>query len=78
MSAIWKYLNYIGCYRILIIFLALWLIILVICAFPMLNTNVSNLDSKLSNRLSNALRDLEDLYKQNEELRYILKDISLK
>lgn len=78
MSAIWKYLNYIGCYRILIIFLALWLIILVICAFPMLNTNVSNSDSKLSNRVTNALRDLEDLYKQNEELRDILKDISLK
>lgn len=78
MSAIWKYLNYIGCYRILIVFLALWLIILVICAFPMLNTNASNSDIKLSNRLSSALRDLEDLYKQNEELREILKDISLK
>lgn len=78
MSAIWKYLNYIGCYRILIIFLALWLIILVICAFPMLNTNVSSSDTNLSTRLSSALRDLEDLYKQNEELREILKDISLK
>lgn len=78
MSAIWKYLNYIGCYRILIVFLALWLIILVICAFPMLNTNISNSDTKLATRLSSALRDLEDLYKQNEELREILKDISVK
>lgn len=78
MSAIWKYLNYIGCYRILIVFLALWLIILVICAFPMLNTNISNSDTKLVTRLSSALRDLDDLYKQNEELRGILKDISLK
>lgn len=78
MSAIWKYLNYVGCYRILIVFLALWLIILVICAFPMLNTNVSNSDINLSNRLSRALRDMEDLSKQNEELREILKDISFK
>lgn len=78
MSAIWKYLNYVGCYRILIVFLALWLIILVICAFPMLNTNVSSSDINLSSRLSSALRDMEELSKQNEELRQILKDISLK
>lgn len=44
----------------------------------MLNTNVSNSNTKLENRLTSALRDLEDLYKQNEELREILKDISLK
>lgn len=78
MSAILKYLNYIGCYRILIVFLALWLTIVVMSALPMLSTNVPNSDIKVTDRLTRALNDLEALRKQNEELREIFKDISVK
>lgn len=78
MSAILKYLNYIGCYRILVAFLALWLIIVVMSALPMLGTNVTNSDTKVAERLTRALSDLEALRKQNEELREIFKDISVK
>lgn len=78
MSAILKHFNYIGCYRILIIFLALWLIVLVLSAFPMLNLSAnSDSESKLSERLSRALIDLEALRKQNDELQDIFRDLSV-
>ncbi|KAJ8933188.1 hypothetical protein NQ318_022682 [Aromia moschata] len=77
MSAILKHVNYIGCYRILIVFLAVWLIVLVISAFPIISTNISSTDTKTTERLSRALADLEALRRQNEELQEIFKDISV-
>ncbi|KAJ8938216.1 hypothetical protein NQ314_011575 [Rhamnusium bicolor] len=77
MSAILKHVNYIGCYRILIVFLAVWLIVLVISAFPMLSTSIATSDIKTTERLTRALADLEALRKQNEELQEIFKDISI-
>lgn len=78
MSAILKHVNYIGCYRILIVFLGVWLITLVISAFPMLSTSITSTDSKTTERLTRALADLDALRKQNEELQEIFKDISAK
>lgn len=47
-------------------------------ALPMLSTSVTNSDIKVTDRLTRALNDLEALRKQNEELREIFKDISVK
>nr|CAH7753493.1 unnamed protein product [Callosobruchus chinensis] len=78
MSAILKHFNYIGCYRILIIFLALWLIVLAISVFPMLSWSPPpEGETKVADRLSRALLDLEALRKQNDELQEIFKDISV-
>nr|XP_023022722.1 alpha-(1,6)-fucosyltransferase [Leptinotarsa decemlineata] len=77
MMSILKHLNYIGCYRILIVFLALWLIVLVMSALPMLSSNITTSDSKVAERLTRALVDLQALQRQNEELREIFKDISV-
>ncbi|KAJ8909854.1 hypothetical protein NQ315_013340 [Exocentrus adspersus] len=76
MSAILKHVNHKGCYRILIVFLVIWLIILVISALPMLNTSISSTDTKTTERLTRALADLDVLRKQNEELQEIFRDIS--
>lgn len=58
--------------------MALWLIVLVLSAFPMLNLSAnSDSESKLSERLSRALIDLEALRKQNDELQDIFRDLSV-
>ncbi|XP_060530769.1 alpha-(1,6)-fucosyltransferase isoform X2 [Cylas formicarius] len=67
----------VGWHRMLIAFLAIWLLILVLTAFPMLNTNVTNYEVRTAQRLSRALLDLEVLRKQNEELQDLFRDIRI-
>ncbi|CAG9765491.1 unnamed protein product [Ceutorhynchus assimilis] len=67
----------IGWHRIIVAFLALWLVVvLLLAAYPGLNS-ASSLDQRSSERLLRAVTDLEILRKQNEELRDIFKEISL-
>lgn len=77
MGILLRQLNLVGWHRLLAAFLAIWLIILVITAFPMLGTHMPSLDSRTSERLTRALEDLETLRKQNKELEQIFKDINL-
>ncbi|XP_030760021.1 alpha-(1,6)-fucosyltransferase [Sitophilus oryzae] len=76
MSAFIRQIASIGWHRILVVFLVLWLLVLVLSAFPGLNTTAS-FDAKSSERLVRALSDLETLRKQNEELQEIFKEISV-
>ncbi|XP_066146713.1 alpha-(1,6)-fucosyltransferase [Euwallacea fornicatus] len=67
----------IGWHRTVVIFLALWLlVVLLLAAYPGINSS-SSLDAKSSERLVRAFSDLESLRKQNQELREIFKEISL-
>ncbi|KAK9875849.1 hypothetical protein WA026_009636 [Henosepilachna vigintioctopunctata] len=72
-----KHINLVGRHRIIAAFLAVWLIIFVMAAFPMLGTHIQSSDVKTSERLARALEDLEVLKKQNRELENIFRDISL-
>lgn len=72
-----KHINSVGWHRILVAFLAIWLIIFVMTAFPMLGTHMQSSETKTSERLSRALDDLEALRKQNKELEEIFRDIKL-
>ncbi|XP_072402052.1 alpha-(1,6)-fucosyltransferase [Diabrotica undecimpunctata] len=72
-----KHLNYVGRYRILVTFLTLWLLVIVLSAFPILNSNINYSDNKLAERLTRALSDLDALRKQNEEIQEIFRDISV-
>ncbi|XP_076274211.1 alpha-(1,6)-fucosyltransferase 8 [Rhynchophorus ferrugineus] len=75
MSVLLRQVSSIGWHRILVIFLVLWLLVLVLSAFPGLNST-NTFDSRSSERLAKALSDLEALRKQNEELQVIFKEIS--
>lgn len=77
MSALLRQVNAIGCNRILIFFLAIWLVILLFTGIPLISTHVNNLDSKTAERLTRALADLEALKKQNTELQELFRDIKL-
>ncbi|CAH0560168.1 unnamed protein product [Brassicogethes aeneus] len=77
MSALLRYISSVGWHRILLVFLALWLIILVITGFPMLNSGASSLQTKTEERLARALADLDALQRQNIELQEIFKDITV-
>ncbi|KAL3267484.1 hypothetical protein HHI36_011607 [Cryptolaemus montrouzieri] len=72
-----KHINLVGWHRILAAFLAVWLLILVLTAFPMLGTHIQSSDIKTSERLARALEDLEALRKQNKELEEIFRDIKV-
>lgn len=67
----------IGWHRIIVIFLALWLLIVLLIAYPGINSS-NTLDSHSTERLIRALTDLEALRKQNQELQDIFKEISVK
>lgn len=75
MSTILRQINAVGWRRILSVFLLIWLVILLFTAFPMLGTHMNSADTKLSERLNRALKDLEALRQQNVELQEIFKDI---
>lgn len=77
MSPILRQVNAVGCNRILMFFLAIWLVILLFTSLPLISTHVGNLDSKTSERLSRALSDLEALRKQNNELQELFRDIKV-
>lgn len=77
MSVLLRQVASIGWHRILVIFLVLWLLVLLLSAFPGLNST-NTFDSRSSERLARALSDLEALRKQNEELQIIFKEISTK
>ncbi|KAI4462501.1 alpha- 16 -fucosyltransferase [Holotrichia oblita] len=77
MSPILRQVNAVGCNRILIFFLAIWLVILLFTGLPLITTHVNNLDNKNSERLTRALLDLEALRKQNNELQELFRDIKL-
>lgn len=65
-------------HRIIVIFLALWLlVVLLLAAYPGINSS-SNVDSKSTERLLRALSDLDSLRRQNEELRDIFREVSFK
>lgn len=78
MSAILRQVNAIGWNRILMFFLAIWLVILILTALPMISSHVATVpDFKQADRLTRALSDLEDLKKQNSELQDLLREISV-
>lgn len=73
-----RQISSIGWHRIIVVFLALWLVVvLLLAAYPGINST-NTLDSRSSERLYRALTDLEGLRKQNQELREIFKEISIK
>ncbi|ERL96089.1 alpha-(1,6)-fucosyltransferase [Dendroctonus ponderosae] len=74
--SILRHLSAIGWHRMLVLFLAIWLLVVLLLAYPGINS-ANTLDPKSTEKLVRALTDLEALRKQNQELRDIFNDISL-
>lgn len=78
MSFILRQISALGWNRLSLFLLAIWLTILLFTAFPMFTTqHVVQSDTKIAERLTRALSDLEALKRQNSELQELFKDISL-
>ncbi|XP_018333907.1 alpha-(1,6)-fucosyltransferase [Agrilus planipennis] len=78
MSAIIRQVASLGWNRLLVFFLAAWLVILVLVFLPFLNSQSQSVtDSGTADRLKRVISDLEILRKQNLELQKIIKDINL-